>query len=110
MRNRKFTLPGDSRDERRIDPFRDDWRPGQSMLWSERGRIRKARLQELLQATERRYRDRFSQLLNNYDMVAGDENVHSFKGYAADKIAALARELSSKPAGARLPRHYRDAT
>ena len=76
------------------------------MLRSERGRIPEARLQ----ATERRHRDGFSQSLNNYDMAAGDENVHSFEGYAADKIAALARELSSEPAGARLPRHHCDTT
>ena len=36
-----------------------------------------------------------NELLNGYGMSVGDENVHLLKGDAAERIAGLARELST---------------
>ena len=68
---------------------------GEPMLRSGRGRISEVDLRNLLDVYKRRHRLGLDRLLNDYDMVSGDENVHLLKGDTAQSKAALARELST---------------
>jgi nucleotide-binding universal stress UspA family protein len=72
------------------------WRlEGESMLSSGRARIPKTKLQNMLESSESRHIDGVSNLLNEYGMVVGDDNVHLLKGDAVQSIAGLASELST---------------
>lgn len=72
------------------------WRlEGESMLRHGRFRLRRNELDELLEVTETRHRERLTTLLTTYGIDVRDERVRLVKGAAAPVIRGVAEQVSA---------------